>query len=74
MIAAFLLRLRSARDLPSIGNLRDPGPGSCEVSILRTNDNGDPIIIPADVLTVLNPGDHVEVGPILSDCDSPFFE
>jgi polysaccharide biosynthesis/export protein ExoF len=66
--------LRSARDLPSLGNLRDRGPGNCKVSILRTKDNGDPIIIAADVLTVLDPGDHVEIGPIISDCDSPFFK
>lgn len=66
--------LRSARNLPSLGNLRDRGPGSCEISILRTNDKGDPVIIAADVLTILHAGDHVEVGPILSDCDNPFFK
>lgn len=72
-IEAISSSLRSAADLPSLSKLRASRPGSCKVSILRTDDNGRAIILSADVLTVLNPGDHVEVGPIVPDCNSPFF-
>ena len=52
---------------------RGQRPGECRMVILREQADGAPQVIEADVLTVVQPGDHLQVGPVVRGCPDPFF-